>query len=225
VVDRDRRTVRGTGRERNRFHIISLPERRPSLEKSLLRKRLLEARLAMDEAAYRQFSERICRHLESLPRLAEAGCVHTFWPMIARREPDIRPFIEQLVSRSVRLALPVLRSPAVAEPGAPRMNQVAYGHGTRLITSSWGIDEPEGEMFVSRRELDAVIVPALGVDPAGYRIGYGLGYYDEFLSEVNATLVCPIFSRCLIDRVPLSPHDVPVHFIVTEDGVLEARKM
>ena len=104
------------------------------------------------------------------------------------------------------------------------MTQVQFDTSTELRKNQWGIDEPYGDNIVPIGELDAVVVPALGVDPVGNRLGYGGGFYDEFLSEIDVTLVCPIFSRCIVDEVPRETHDIAVHWIVTEGTCINTGK-
>ena len=66
---------------------------------------------------------------------------------------------------------------------------------------------------------DVVIVPALAVDHAGYRLGRGAGYYDRALAGVRAPLCALVFSHELLPEVPHEPHDVPVQLAVTPGGV------
>jgi len=68
--------------------------------------------------------------------------------------------------------------------------------------------------------LDAVIVPGLAFDCAGFRLGYGAGYYDRFLSHTAAHSVGLAFDCQLYDVLPSAPWDVPVQAIVTESGVM-----
>ena len=47
-------------------------------------------------------------------------------------------------------------------------------------------------------EVDVVIVPAMGLDQAGNRVGFGKGYYDNFLSGLDVSFVCPMFASCVV---------------------------
>ena len=69
--------------------------------------------------------------------------------------------------------------------------------------------------------IDTVIVPALGVDRRGYRIGYGGGYYDALLSTIDAATICPMFGACIVDRLPVEAHDMRVNVTVTERRSIE----
>ena len=67
-------------------------------------------------------------------------------------------------------------------------------------------------------KIDVVIVPALVFDANGYRLGYGKGYYDRFLPDLNKQCfkcgVCYEFQ--VVNNIYPHPGDVPVHWIVTD---------
>jgi 5-formyltetrahydrofolate cyclo-ligase len=69
-----------------------------------------------------------------------------------------------------------------------------------------------------------VIVPMLAVDRRGFRVGYGKGYYDYFLSRMDTVTVGVCFGDEIVDWVPNEAHDVPVQYIATENGVISAAK-
>ena len=72
------------------------------------------------------------------------------------------------------------------------------------------------------RELDVVIVPALALDPAGQRIGYGAGYYDRALAMAAVVKVGVIFDFQLVSEVPAMDGDVAVDWVVTDRRVLRS---
>jgi len=101
------------------------------------------------------------------------------------------------------------------------MKHVELESFSRLRQNEWGITEPDGDTIVSEEEIDAVVVPALAVDKDGFRLGHGYGYYDEFLATVHVQKICPIFSRCIIEKVLRENHDIPVSLLVTEENTFE----
>ena len=70
-------------------------------------------------------------------------------------------------------------------------------------------------------DLDLILVPGLTFDRSGGRLGLGKGYYDRFLKYVrpDAPKIAPAFECQLLDEVPVSPHDVRVDMVVTENAV------
>ncbi len=69
--------------------------------------------------------------------------------------------------------------------------------------------------------IDLVIVPGLGFDPNGNRLGRGRGFYDRFLARPNFKGVFCGFAleEQVVDAIPAAPHDVPVHMLVTDQKV------
>lgn len=66
------------------------------------------------------------------------------------------------------------------------------------------------------------IVPALGFDKRGYRIGYGKGFYDRYLSRFDCNRAGVIYSDLLVEELPHGRFDLKVDFIVSEKGVTMA---
>jgi 5-formyltetrahydrofolate cyclo-ligase len=135
-------------------------------------------------------------------------------------EPDILPFLLLRQKLGVQILLPVVldysRRPGT---GADRLGVAELGKVSDLQRNRWGIMEPVGPLL-SAAAADLILVPALGVDSAGTRIGHGFGYYDELLSRLTAPSVCPIFKVQLLERIPAEDHDRPVSGVVTPDRVI-----
>lgn len=88
-----------------------------------------------------------------------------------------------------------------------------------------GIREPRGKP-VPADGLDLVFVPGLAFDRAGYRIGYGGGFYDRFLVSLpNEVITGGLgYSFQVVEEVPAQEHDVPVEQIFTDAGIIRARR-
>ncbi len=70
-------------------------------------------------------------------------------------------------------------------------------------------------------QFDAIIVPVLGFDRRGYRLGLGKGWYDRFLAgQPQALKIGLAYSWAEVPALPHEPHDVPLNVIVTERGVI-----
>lgn len=98
------------------------------------------------------------------------------------------------------------------------------GENTELAEGPFGVPEPpEDAPRISPETVDFALIPALAVDPRGYRIGYGGGYYDRLLPQLDNAHSCALaFDFQLIAEVPELPTDVSVDFVVTDERLIEA---
>jgi 5-formyltetrahydrofolate cyclo-ligase len=105
-----------------------------------------------------------------------------------------------------------------------------YPHreGDGWETGPYGIPEPSSPPGVEPRlsGWDIIVVPGLAFDRRGNRLGHGFGYYDRFLAGLpdSVTLVGLAWASQRIPEVPVDAWDVPVHALVTEEGVIRVVK-
>jgi len=78
--------------------------------------------------------------------------------------------------------------------------------------------KPEETLKVHKQEIDVLIVPGLLFDRQGYRIGFGGGFYDRFLVDFPNTTLSMLHSRQLMDNIPREAFDIPVQYLITENG-------
>lgn len=88
-----------------------------------------------------------------------------------------------------------------------------------------GIPEPSvatADRSCSIHDAEIVIIPGVGFDPHGNRIGYGAGYYDKLLSEMKRVVpvIAPAYEEQLVDFIPAEEHDIRVDLIVTDRRVI-----
>lgn len=96
-----------------------------------------------------------------------------------------------------------------------------------LETGAYGILEPKEEKIreVSIEEIDLIIVPGVGFDENGHRIGHGKGYYDDLLkNSTKASCIGLAFEFQIVDEIPTEKHDLPVDKIVTEERIIDCLK-
>lgn len=92
-----------------------------------------------------------------------------------------------------------------------------------LKRSSYGIPEPEpaDERLIKKCDTAVFIVPGISFDCKGYRIGYGGGFYDRYLSGtecIGSVGIC--YSELVIDAIPAQKYDIRVNSIITEKGTI-----
>jgi 5-formyltetrahydrofolate cyclo-ligase len=185
--------------------------------KAELRKRARALRNTIPGSAIAERSAKIRATLETLPRFIAAKRVALFWPIEGRNEVDLCPLVETLAGRGVSIAFPSIdpetRVMTFRYPANPRtMEERGLGFAEPAY------EDPEAT------ELDVVIVPALGFDAAGNRIGYGAGYYDRTLPRFcpPALSIGVAFDFQLLVEVPFTEGDVPVGVVVTDERVFQS---
>lgn len=182
------------------------------MTKAELRQSLREARNQLGPAARSAASQAIVEHLRGLPDLLAAQRVGVFWPL--SREVDLRPLF--VGADACGFALPV-----VTGTDAPLTFREATGP---LEPGPFGVHAPTAAAAeVPLAQLDLLLMPALGVDGRGHRLGYGGGYYDRTLALCPSVQRLAVVFHCqVLQTVPVEPHDVPLHGYVTERGVFRA---
>lgn len=103
------------------------------------------------------------------------------------------------------------------------MGFVAVDEGAGWRTGPAGIPEPLGPAS-PLAQVDMVLVPLVGFDRRGGRLGYGGGYYDRALADYTGELVAVGFACQEVDRVPRVATDIPMPLIVTEREVIRVEQ-
>lgn len=95
-----------------------------------------------------------------------------------------------------------------------------------IPSGKFGILEPIELSKMSYKSIDLILVAGIVFDKEGYRLGYGFGYYDKFLKKIpKAVKIGLAFDFQVVDKLPREPHDVPVDVIVSENRVIDCRKI
>ena len=175
--------------------------------KSALRRGLIEARKRRTPADRRAAAAANTDHL--LTTLSGAHTVCGYLPLPS--EPLELALLDRLAERGITVLVPLV------SPEAP-LDWCAYPSPTS--PGAFGIAEPTGPRLGPEAvaEADAVLVPALAVDPDGRRLGRGGGHYDRTLAlsvPPRTELVAVLFDGELVDSVPSAGHDIAVTSVVT----------
>jgi 5-formyltetrahydrofolate cyclo-ligase len=172
------------------------------------RARLIAERLALPVEQRRAARERVQALLAEVPELRGAT-VGFYWPF--RGEIDLVGFVRELTGGGGRAALPV-----VVGKGRP-LEFWRWEPGMAMRPGVWDIPVPAA---AEPLQPDCLLVPLVGFDDAGYRLGYGGGYYDRTLAAMPrrplALGVGHAFQRLATIRP--QPFDMPMDAIVTGDG-------
>ena len=190
-------------------HAQSLLRQRAKLA---LRNRMRMVREAIPSSACEARSAEIAKRLLLLEEFDRASTVLAFAPI--RNEVRTRSSMQAAWAAGKHVALPRVVEDELT------LRQVD-GH-TVLIEGAFGVSEPpEDTPSVEASEVDFALVPALAVDPRGYRIGYGGGYYDRLIPQLRNARTCVVaYDFQLISEVPELPFDVAVDLVVTDERVI-----
>ena len=186
--------------------------------KKELRKTFLSRRRELTDDQVLHRSQAIFQNWLSFLDPQKHRTVHTFLSIRAFREVETSPFIAHLETAHPAVRVGV---PRVGFESKELTHHLFLPH--QLEKNSWGIFEPKIEAPVMEpHEFDMILVPMLAFDRRGDRLGYGGGYYDKFLAQVRPD--CDLIGLCFalglsMEDLPASIHDVPLHCVVTEDGV------
>jgi 5-formyltetrahydrofolate cyclo-ligase len=178
-------------------------------QKEALRHELRARTRSVSEADRARASEQICLRLKGQPRWQQARIVLLYVP--AKFEPDVWPLAGEAVMAGKIVCLP--RYVAVQDD----YEICAVRDPLReLVPGPFGLREPQAgcEIFDVNR-LDFSVVPGIGFDLGGWRLGRGKGYYDRLLARVPG-FKCGIgFDWQVVNDLPVEPHDVRLNCILT----------
>lgn len=192
-----------------------------ALGKSELRKLFSERRRSLSAEERAKLSLRLCENVCSLKIFKEASAVLSFSPL--EHETDVSPINEAVLSLGRTLALPR------CVKGTREMDFYTVRTQNDLEKGSFSVLEPRSDrpLFVPKGGIKALcIVPALAYDSDGFRLGYGGGYYDRYLSEYGRCLavIGVAYGDFLVQALPKDTLDVAVDAVVTDREILILNK-
>lgn len=178
--------------------------------KAGLRRKAHQQRAALGADARAEAARAAAHHFLAKARLPKTDIVALYWPI--RDEIDCKPLLAALMDAYQPVCLPVVMGEN--QPLEMRL----WEQGAPLYPSGFGTLAPaETAPVVSP---DCIVVPLLGFDRFGTRLGYGGGYYDRTLAGMARApkLIGIAFAAQEVERIPRADHDVPLDAIVTEKG-------
>lgn len=183
------------------------------MEKTELRRSLLQKRQSLPLEEWREKSDRLCDRLQSSPLFIEAETILAYFSF--RQEPDL----SRLFTKTCQWGFPRCVEKSLSwhlwKPGEP------------LQKENYGILEPHPDSpSLQPDEVDLILVPAVACDARGYRLGYGGGFYDRLLSSpewASKPTLGIVFEFARLPQLPVDSWDKPLHGICTEMGLTMAR--
>ncbi|MBD3638870.1 MAG: 5-formyltetrahydrofolate cyclo-ligase [Crocinitomicaceae bacterium] len=179
------------------------------MKKAEARKIFKEERLALSPDEREKRSQQILDNLVGLTDLSGKK-VSIFLPIERLQEINTWKIIEHV---NAQFILPVVQK--------NELKHILFESEEQLRVSDWGIPEPQYGKEIDPTELDFVLVPLLAVDMAGNRVGYGAGFYDNFLKSCSPE--CTFIGLSYFEPVEyiqdFHQNDIPLHFCVSPNSV------
>lgn len=183
--------------------------------KKQLRQDLLSKRKALTPDEKTALDSAILHHLTTLPELQAARTILAYLDF--RGEVDSGGLIEWALSHGKTICAPV----TVVEER--RLIPVKMRSLQDVKLGAYDIREPimTDDNVADVQDIDCVILPGVGFDRQGGRLGYGGGYYDRFLPRLKPDVpkIAVAYELQVLPEVPLEPHDTLLDALVTEKGV------
>lgn len=173
---------------------------------------LLERRRTVDFDDRKRYVNELTERLLAAVDLRSFRTLGFYWPI--RGELDLRTVAQRHLAGAGAAALPV-----VVAKNAP-VEFWSWETGSAMQRGFWNIPVPLERRCVTP---DALLIPLVGYDSAGYRLGYGGGFYDRTLASLAPRPYCigVGYDDAALDTIHPQPHDIPMDLIVTERRVLQ----
>jgi 5-formyltetrahydrofolate cyclo-ligase len=177
-----------------------------------LRTRMQAVRRVIPVEACRERSARANARVIELPEFARAQTIAGYSAI--RKELDPSELLRVAAEQGKRVVLPRVDGES--------LSLHEYRPGDELEESGWGILEPLANTpAIAADSVELVLVPALALDGAGHRIGYGRGFYDRLLPSMpGAFRVGVAYDFQLVPELPHEAHDTAMHCVISDARTL-----
>ena len=181
-------------------------------EKQQLRRYYREARRTLSSDEKRFIDCKISDNLLKSDLYRDAACIFCY--VSTSDEIGTAAILEQALTDGKTLCVPLCgKGGSMTARKITALSELQAGH--------YGILEPSNTApEIAPENIDLILAPALSCDRKGYRLGYGGGYYDRFLSRTNAVCAALCASQRMSAALPHEAFDRCCHYIITEREVL-----
>lgn len=183
-----------------------------------LRQSMKARRAALGAAQRARAGDAVAEHLFALPAVRRARRIAGYWA-----------FAGELPLHAVHARVRAPQQYFLPRLGNDRRLRFAqWQPDGELVPNRYGIPEPDIalERCLEAEALDVILLPLLAFDAAGHRLGTGAGWYDRTLHahvDGKPLLIGIGYGFQQVESIAAAPWDVPMHWIVTETGVIRCR--
>lgn len=192
-----------------------------TLDKKVLRKKMLEKRSQLSLEKIEEKSKIIANNLFNLNQYKKANFIFSF--ISFKDEVNTHEIIKKSISIGKRVGVPI----PVPKTKELKVSEL-IDFDKELDLGFYNILTPKDKYIriVPPQLVDLVLVPGVAFDKRGYRVGYGGGYYDRFFNNINKDIIkiglC--YEMQILSEVPKNSHDIPIDFILTEKRLIQCAK-
>lgn len=186
------------------------------MTKKEIRKIYRDKRLQLSHKEIEKFNDLILMQFQKIP-LDALNFVHTYLASDLMKEPDTSLILWYVEFRHPHV---VVAAPRI-DAAAVRMDSFVVREDAVFTKNHFGIDEPVGGEAVAAEDFDLVLIPLLGFDESGYRVGQGKGYYDRFLAECRPDVIKVGLSYFEpVDAIDdKTDYDIPLDYCCTPENL------
>ncbi|MEC1522972.1 5-formyltetrahydrofolate cyclo-ligase [Neobacillus niacini] len=186
-------------------------------EKNLIRKEMKGSLALLSKPNYEHYSYIIANTLYKDEDWQKANVIG----ITISKEPEVDTY--QIIQKAWE------EGKVVAAPKCnPKTKTLSFRKITefsQLESVFYGLLEPiiEQTIEVKPEDIELLFVPGLAYTRQGYRLGFGGGYYDRYLTKYNEKTISLAFNLQVIPQFPIEKHDIPVSKIITNDEVIKIK--
>lgn len=190
-------------------------EFRFAMQKSDLRLLYKQRRAALTPEAIDAQSLAIANQLLALP-IWQHTYFHVFLPIEKQHEVNTEFILHVLAGKDKEVVI------SKSDFATREMTHFLLTDSTKMATNAYGIPEPVSGLVVPVSTIEVVFVPLLAYDKSGHRVGYGKGFYDNFLQQCKPNTVKIGLSFFAPEEkiVDVTLNDVALDYVVTPDRVV-----
>lgn len=185
--------------------------------KTQIRDEYKAKRKVIPEDLRKQLDYEVCKRFLALNSYRYADTVLIYSPL--KYEIDTSYIMKDALSRGKRIAYPRCLD-------GNRMVYHLVESEDQLVSGMYNIREPKEDLpiYENGKDNSICIMPGIVFDKRGYRLGYGKGYYDRFLSGFKGVKAGFVYSDFVVDEIPNGRYDLRADIIITERGVISFAK-
>ncbi|MBU2864328.1 5-formyltetrahydrofolate cyclo-ligase [Reinekea forsetii] len=193
--------------------VNATPNPSNTIQKVELRRRLRKARRSLSYSEQQTAANALVEAIRPQLSVAKTPRIAMYWA--ADGEISLKPLMEYCFDLGIEVYLPVLH------PFKPRLWFAQYFAGAPLLNNHFGIPEPQAKQRIKSWQLSMVLLPLVGFDEFGGRIGMGGGFYDRTFAGIESWPHKPkligVAHECQkLEKVPLEPWDIELTGVVSD---------